>query len=114
MIYLLETELQDNKSLYISLRYVFGIGSYNSTIICKKLGFSKNFKVSELTEEQKRQFIIKDNVGFGEWDWDLLANDWNSQELSEWGLDVWQAELQEEKDKEEKDGEVCESCGKML
>jgi len=69
---------------------------------------------SELTEEQKRQFIIKDNVGFGEWDWDLLANDWNSQELSEWGLDVWQAELQEEKDKEEKDGEVCESCGKML
>ena len=53
MIYLLETELQDNKSLYISLRYVFGIGNYNSTIICKKLGFSKNFKVSELTEEQK-------------------------------------------------------------
>ena len=54
-----------------------------------------------LTTEQKRRFIIKDNSGFGEWDWDLLANDWNSQELSEWGLDVWQAELQEEKDKEE-------------
>jgi len=57
MIYLLETELQDNKSLYISLRYVFGIGSYNSTIICKKLGFSKNFRVSELTEEQKFNLV---------------------------------------------------------
>ena len=57
MIYLLETELQDNKSLYISLRYVFGIGNYNSTIICKKLGFSKNFKVSELTEEQKFNLV---------------------------------------------------------
>ena len=69
---------------------------------------------SELTEEQQRQFIIKDNVGFGEWDWDILGNEWNSQELEEWGLDVWQAEPQEEKEKEEKDGEVCESCGKML
>ena len=47
-------------------------------------------KASDLTEEQQRQFIIKDNVGFGEWDWDLLANDWDSSELEEWGLDVWQ------------------------
>lgn len=69
---------------------------------------------SELTEEQKRQFIIKDNVGFGEWDWDMLADEWNEQELNDWGLDVWQPEPYEEKEKEEKDGEVCESCGKML
>jgi len=47
-------------------------------------------KASDLTEEQQRQFIIKDNVGFGEWDWDLLANDWDSSEAEEWGLDVWQ------------------------
>ena len=45
-------------------------------------------QASELTEEEQRQFIIKDNVGFGEWDWDALANSWNSDELSEWGLDV--------------------------
>ncbi len=44
----------------------------------------------DLTEEQKRQFIIKDNVGFGEWDWDLLGNEWNETELNDWGLDVWQ------------------------
>jgi ParB-like chromosome segregation protein Spo0J len=43
----------------------------------------------DLTEEQKREFIIKDNVGFGEWDWDILANDWDADLLVEWGLDVW-------------------------
>ena len=45
-----------------------------------------------LTEEQKKEFIVKDNVGFGEWEWDMLANEWDSVELAEWGLDVWQNE----------------------
>ena len=45
-----------------------------------------------LTEEQKQEFIVKDNVGFGEWEWDILANEWDSQELEGWGLDVWQNE----------------------
>lgn len=49
-----------------------------------------------LTEEQKREFIIKDNVGFGEWDWDVLANDWDPVQLVEWGLDVWQPEEPEQ------------------
>ena len=43
----------------------------------------------ELTEEQKKEFIIKDNVGFGDWNWDELANDWASEQLSDWGLDTW-------------------------
>lgn len=46
----------------------------------------------QLTEDQKREFIIKDNVGFGEWDWDVLANEWDATELEEWGLDVWTPE----------------------
>lgn len=41
-----------------------------------------------LTEEQKKEFIIKDNVGFGEWDWDVLANEWDVEQLTEWGLDI--------------------------
>jgi DNA modification methylase len=41
-----------------------------------------------LTEEQQAEFIIKDNVGFGEWDWDLLANEWDEQLLQEWGLEL--------------------------
>jgi site-specific DNA-methyltransferase (adenine-specific) len=48
-------------------------------------------KADELTDEEKRQFIIKDNVGFGEWDYDLLANEWDQGELEEWGLDLWDA-----------------------
>lgn len=43
-----------------------------------------------LTEEQKKEFIVKDNVGFGEWEWDMLANEWDSSQLEDWGLDVWQ------------------------
>ena len=45
-----------------------------------------------LTEEQKEEFIVKDNVGFGEWDWDVLGNEWNNEKLGEWGMDVWQPE----------------------
>lgn len=40
------------------------------------------------TEEQRREFIIKDNVGFGEWNWDDLANEWDAEELGDWGLDA--------------------------
>jgi ParB-like chromosome segregation protein Spo0J len=39
-------------------------------------------------EDKQRQFIIKDNVGFGEWDWDMLANEWNAESLGEWALNV--------------------------
>ena len=43
-----------------------------------------------LTAEQKQEFIVKDNVGFGEWDWAMLGNEWKSDKLDDWGLDVWQ------------------------
>jgi ParB-like chromosome segregation protein Spo0J len=45
-------------------------------------------KASDLTEEQQKEFIIKDNVGFGEWDWDVLANEWDAESLEEWGLTI--------------------------
>lgn len=45
-------------------------------------------KVATLTEQQKNEFIIKDNVGYGEWDWDDLANNWDVEQLTEWGLDI--------------------------
>lgn len=50
----------------------------------------------EWTEEQKSEFLIKDNVGFGEWDWDVLNSDWNSEELEDWGLDIPSFENEEE------------------
>jgi len=46
-------------------------------------------KASELTPEQQNEFIIKDNVGFGEWNWNELANTWDAEHLTEWGLEVW-------------------------
>jgi len=45
-----------------------------------------------LTETQKKEFIVKDNVGFGEWDWSILANEWDNTKLGDWGMDVWQPE----------------------
>lgn len=48
--------------------------------------------VASWDEIKQKQFIIKDNVGYGEWDWDMIANGWDANELGEWGLDVWQPE----------------------
>ena len=57
---------------------------------CKEAGLKEIhiIKADDLTEEQQKEFIIKDNVGFGEWDWEQLANEWDNGELSEWGLDI--------------------------
>ena len=44
------------------------------------------------TQEQRDEFLIKDNVGFGEWDWDQLANEWDADKLTDWGMDVWKSE----------------------
>jgi hypothetical protein len=58
---------------------------------CQELGFKEvPVMYVDWTEEQEKQFVIKDNVSFGEWNWDDLANDWNSEDLNEWGLEVWQ------------------------
>ena len=48
-------------------------------------------RTDNMTEDERREFIIKDNVGFGAWDWDMLANDWDKDILSEWGMDVWES-----------------------
>jgi hypothetical protein len=47
--------------------------------------------VVDWDEDKQRQFIIKDNLSGGEWDWEMLANQWDELELQEWGLDVWKA-----------------------
>jgi len=62
----------------------------------------------DLTPEQWREFVIKDNVGFGEWDFDMLANDWDAEELQEWGLDIPGFETPEVLEAEEDDFDVPE------
>ena len=57
---------------------------------CIEAGLKEVFIVQakDLTEEQKDEFIVKDNLGFGEWDWDILANEWDTDKLEDWGLDL--------------------------
>jgi ParB-like chromosome segregation protein Spo0J len=45
-------------------------------------------KASDLTPKQQKEFLIKDNIGFGEWEWDTLANEWDVEQLEDWGLDI--------------------------
>jgi len=57
---------------------------------CIEVGLKEVYivKAEDLTEQQKDEFIVKDNVGFGEWDWDTLANEWDTDKLEDWGLDL--------------------------
>tara|TARA_R100001510_G_scaffold56460_1_gene62114 strand:+ start:11422 stop:12003 length:582 start_codon:yes stop_codon:yes gene_type:complete len=57
---------------------------------CQEAGLKEVsiIQASELTAKQQREFIVKDNVGFGEWDWDMVANEWDSEQLEDWGLDL--------------------------
>jgi hypothetical protein len=64
---------------------------------CKEAGLKEVpvIKASDLTEEEQRQFIIKDNVGFGQWEWDMLANEWDVEQLEDWGVEVFKNTLEE-------------------
>jgi DNA modification methylase len=77
---------------------------------CKEAGLSEVaiIKASNLSEAQQAEFIIKDNVGFGEWDWDMLANEYDEQDLKDWGLDFPSFESIDELEAEEDDFEAPE------
>lgn len=66
----------------------------------------------KLTQDQEKEFIIKDNVGFGKWDWDVLANEWESDKLNDWGMEVWNEDVnlddffEEAEEKEETKNEL--------
>ena len=75
---------------------------------CKEVGIKEIpiIVADEWTEEQKNEFLIKDNVGFGEWDWDSLANEWDVEKLEDWGLDLPLDVSVEELEAEEDDYEI--------
>jgi DNA modification methylase len=77
---------------------------------CKEIGLKEIpiIVADEWTEEQKNEFLIKDNVGFGEWDWDSLANEWDAEKLDDWGLDLPVDLSVKELEAEEDDFEVPE------
>jgi len=57
---------------------------------CKEAGLKTIhiIKASSLSEEKQKEFIVKDNVGYGEWDWETIANEWDTKQLEEWGMDI--------------------------
>lgn len=61
-----------------------------------------------LTEEQEQEFMIKDNVGFGDWDFEALQTDWDMEELAEWGLDLPILQIEEEPNLQDLIGEEQE------
>ena len=77
---------------------------------CKEAGLKEVpiIRAENLTEEQQREFIIKDNVGFGEWEWDILANEWDADLLEEWGLEGFPFDTETELEAEEDNFDVPE------
>jgi len=72
-------------------------------------------KASELSDEEKRRFIIEDNLEFGEFDFDILANEWDENELVDWGIDILNNEYNPINKEKEIDGletkNKCPNCG---
>lgn len=80
-------------------------------------------KTDELTEDEKQRFIISDNASFGNWDFDLLANNWDEKDLTEWGLDLpvfdrFEGNIDdfftENTENETKKAKLCPHCGKVI
>ena len=65
-------------------------------------------KIGNLHDEQQKRFIIADNVGFGEWDWETLSNEWDVADLETWGLDIPNFDTEEELEASEDDYDVPE------
>ena len=74
---------------------------------CKEAGLKEvPIIITDLTEEKQREFLIKDNTSGGEWDWEVLANEWDVEELESWGLDVPELEIPTILEAEEDDYEI--------
>lgn len=71
---------------------------------CKEAGLKEVpiIIADNLTEEQQREFLIKDNVSGGEWDFEMLANEWDVEQLEDWGVDIPSFEVSNQKEQTEK------------
>ena len=78
------------------------VGGNMRLLAMKDLGYREVsvIDVTEWTQEKRDEFMIKDNLNFGDWDYDLLANEWNIDDLTDWGMDLWDTEPEEEKEQD--------------
>ena len=100
-------EMLDKRPIIVADGVILGGNMRHKAAIAAGLKEIPIIDASDWTQEQRDQFIIKDNLSFGEWDWDILANEWDPVALELWGLDIWTP-----KEAEEDVKEVCECCGK--
>ena len=109
-------EMADVRPIVVNMDMVV-IGGNMRLRAMKEVGWKEApVQMVDWTEEQQKEFIIKDNLGYGEWDWDDLANNWDEQELTDWGLDIPSfnnEDMTEIKDNT-KAAVVCPSCGVTL
>ena len=75
------------------------VGGNMRLLAMKELGFREvtAIDVTDWTQGQRDEFMIKDNLNFGDWDYDMLANEWEGTDLAEWGMDLWETEVEEMK-----------------
>ena len=78
---------------------------------CKEAGIKEIPVIiaDNLTEEQQKEFLIKDNVSGGEWDWEVLANEWDSEQLEAWGLDLPGVDVNNETEHKDRSGDLKET-----
>jgi len=84
-------KMLDLRPIVVDKDYMI-LGGNQRLKACRDAGYTEIpvIVLDDYTDDEKKQFIIKDNVSFGEWDWDVLTREWESNELADWGLDVWQ------------------------
>ena len=82
-------EMLEKRPIVVDENYMV-LGGNMRTKACKQAGLKEVWVdvAKGWSSEQKAEFIIKDNSGFGEWDWDMLANEWDVDKLNDWGLDL--------------------------
>ena len=81
-------EMADVRPIVVNMDMVV-IGGNMRLRAMKEVGWKEApVQIVDWTEEQQKEFIIKDNLGYGEWDWDDLANNWDEIQLTDWGLDI--------------------------
>ena len=94
------------------------LGGNMRLLVMKDLGYREVYAidVTEWTQGQRDEFMIKDNLSFGDWNYDYLANEWEGTDLTEWGLDVWDTELEDFPALADEEGsnERCPSCNQAI
>lgn len=102
-------EMLEAREIVVNKDYVI-LGGNMRFKAAQELGLKElPVKVVDWSEEKQREFIIKDNVSGGEWDWDILANEWDTEELDDWGLDLPDGMQEEQEIEEDEAPEVEET-----